>query len=354
MAGEKTAQRVRQLITESGLTQAEFAAKAGLDAPKMSKSLSGVRRFTSLDLARIADVGEVSVDWLLGAEPALPSMAARSSTLLSKSSDVAVREAERLAQVRADLEFLGYRQESSGFTPAATSGRLIDQGRRLAVQARAHAQDKGVDLCEQRDLAEAVEKLFGVDVAIVRLPDGFDGLTYIDEHTRLMVIGTSEIPARQRFTIAHELGHLLAGDEQSPGQGLHLDADLHDSAHKRQPSEIRANALAAELLLPEEMLRTAVAEIAWSDTAFARLARRLWVSPSTLAWRLFNLGLIDRRLCDSFRVMITGHAAHLADAVNVLGEWIESASRPGRPLRSSAAPSRHTPTARRRSGRSPT
>ncbi|GII52912.1 hypothetical protein Pth03_13010 [Planotetraspora thailandica] len=327
MAGEKTAERVRRLIGESGLTQAEFAAKAGLDAPKMSKSLSGVRRFTSLDLARIADVGEVSVDWLIGAEPASPSMAARSSALASKSSDVAVREAERLAQIRADLAFLGYRQEPSGFVAASLSGRLIDQGRRLAVQARAHARNQGVDLSEQRDLAETVEGLFGVDVAIVRLPDGFDGLTYVDEHARLMVIGTSEVPARQRFTVAHELGHLLAGDDQ----GLHLDVDLHDDAHKQQPAEMRANAFAAELLLPEEVLRTAAAETAWSDTVFARLACRLWVSPSTLAWRLFNLDLIDRRLCDSFRVMTTGHAAHLAGAVNVLGEWIESASRPRTP-----------------------
>jgi transcriptional regulator with XRE-family HTH domain len=67
MSGEQVvSQRVRQVISESGLSQAEFAAKAGLDGPKMSKSLSGVRRFTSLDLARIADVGGVTVLYLLG------------------------------------------------------------------------------------------------------------------------------------------------------------------------------------------------------------------------------------------------------------------------------------------------
>lgn len=43
MAGDITAARVRQLIKESGLTQAEFAGRVGLDASKMSKSLSGVR-----------------------------------------------------------------------------------------------------------------------------------------------------------------------------------------------------------------------------------------------------------------------------------------------------------------------
>jgi len=327
MAGERTAERVRRLIADSGITQAEFAARAGLDSPKMSKSLSGIRRFTSLDLARIADVGGVSVDWLLGGDSTVPALAARTSMASSTSSDTAIREAERLAQIRADLAFLGYRQESSAFTPVLNAGRPIDQGRNLAAEARDLARSGGIDPCRRRDLSEVVEDLFGVDIAIVRLPDGFDGLAYADEQTRLMVIGTSEVPARQRFTIAHELAHLLTGDNQ----GLHLDADLHDSVHKQQPSEIRANAFAAEFLLPAEILREEAARLAWSETSFAKLACRFWVSPSTLAWRLFNLGLIDRRLCDSFRSLNAGQAAHLADAVDVLAEWIELASRPRTP-----------------------
>ncbi|WP_344052050.1 XRE family transcriptional regulator [Planotetraspora silvatica] len=318
---------MRRLIADSGITQAEFAARAGLDSPKMSKSLSGIRRFTSLDLARIADVGGVSVDWLLGGDSTVPSLAARTSMASSTSSDTAIREAERLAQIRADLAFLGYRQELSAFAPVLKAGRPIDQGRNLAAEARDLARSGGIDPCRRRDLSEVIEDLFGVDVAIVRLPDGFDGLAYADEQTRLMVIGTSEVPARQRFTIAHELAHLLTGDNQ----GLHLDADLHDSVHKQQPSEIRANAFAAEFLLPAEILREEDARLTWSETAFAKLACRFWVSPSTLAWRLFNLGLIDRRLCDSFRSLNAGQAAHLADAVDVLAEWIESASRPRTP-----------------------
>ncbi|MFD0736874.1 hypothetical protein [Planotetraspora mira] len=94
------------------------------------------------------------------------------------SSDTAIREAERLAQIRADLAFLGYRQESSAFTPVLKAGRPIDQGRNLAAEARDLARSGGIDLCRRRDLSEVVEDLFEVDVAIVRLPDGFDGLAY--------------------------------------------------------------------------------------------------------------------------------------------------------------------------------
>ncbi|MEV4474382.1 hypothetical protein ACFFR3_38870 [Nonomuraea salmonea] len=45
----------------------------------MSKSSSGVRRFTSLDLARIADLCGVSVDWLPGVAQPTPATSARTA-----------------------------------------------------------------------------------------------------------------------------------------------------------------------------------------------------------------------------------------------------------------------------------
>ena len=47
--------RVLSLIEASGLSRRAFAQEIGLDDSKLSKSLSGARRFSSLDLARIAD-----------------------------------------------------------------------------------------------------------------------------------------------------------------------------------------------------------------------------------------------------------------------------------------------------------
>ena len=47
--------RVLSLIEASGLSRRAFAQDIGLDDSKLSKSLSGARRFSSLDLARIAD-----------------------------------------------------------------------------------------------------------------------------------------------------------------------------------------------------------------------------------------------------------------------------------------------------------
>lgn len=321
MPGETT-KRIQQLITESALNQTEFAAKAGLDAPKFSKSMNGVRRFTSLDLARIAEVGGVTVDWLLGIDRPAPALAARARD--STTEQEAIAEAERLAQFWSDLAFLGYEQQRPTLEPVAQQGRWIDQGRKLAESALRHAGDLGFEPWKVRDLAPLVEDAFGVDVRIMCFPFGYEGLSWADTVCKLMIVGTSEVPARQRFTIAHELGHLLAEDDQ----GLHLDPNLSDAEHKKAPSEMRANAFATEFLLPRDVLKAKAENLDWSERSFAELACDLWVSPVNLAWRLFNLNLINSEQCTKFRAMRSLEAATLANRLDPHWLWLASAGQP--------------------------
>ncbi|MFE1175705.1 TetR family transcriptional regulator C-terminal domain-containing protein [Streptomyces sp. NPDC058773] len=72
-AGEVT-DRVRQVIVRLGCSQREFARRIVLDPSKLSRSLSGTRRFTLAEIVRIADIGAVDTGWLLGApeRPAAP------------------------------------------------------------------------------------------------------------------------------------------------------------------------------------------------------------------------------------------------------------------------------------------
>lgn len=78
----------------ASLSQAAFAERVGLSPDKLSKSLSGVRRFSSLDLARIAEATGTTVDYLLGGrEPVRPRSAARSGG--------AVAEGARWAEIEA-------------------------------------------------------------------------------------------------------------------------------------------------------------------------------------------------------------------------------------------------------------
>ncbi len=85
------------------------------------------------------------------------------------------------------------------------------------------------------------------------------------EEVKLILVGTSQIPARQRFTIAHELGHLLQGDDQQ----LHVDANVYDTEYRLDESEQRANAFAAALLMPMAHLKAAVGAAGLSESEFA-------------------------------------------------------------------------------------
>ena len=54
----------RAAITAAGLRHADVASYLGIDASKLSKSLSGVRRFSAVELERLAEITGVTVDSL--------------------------------------------------------------------------------------------------------------------------------------------------------------------------------------------------------------------------------------------------------------------------------------------------
>ncbi|MEU6577839.1 TetR/AcrR family transcriptional regulator [Streptomyces sp. NPDC046805] len=65
-----TAARVREVIAAAGVSQREFARRIVMDPSKLSRSLSGTRRFTAAELARIADEGGLDAGLLLGTRAA--------------------------------------------------------------------------------------------------------------------------------------------------------------------------------------------------------------------------------------------------------------------------------------------
>lgn len=66
MANTGVGDRVRAAIADSGLTQREVGRPIGLDETKLSKSLSGRRRFTAAELLDLATVTGATVHGLLG------------------------------------------------------------------------------------------------------------------------------------------------------------------------------------------------------------------------------------------------------------------------------------------------
>jgi Zn-dependent peptidase ImmA (M78 family) len=289
----------------------------------MSKSLSGARRFSSVDLARVADLCHVTVDWLITGEEQPLAMAARTT---SGNASSALDVARRYSRLRTDMAALGYPQPWQLKALNLGSGGYVEQGRLLAREALARAAEADHPVVGN-DLITLVEAVFGVDVAVVALGDGFDGLAASSADVKLIVLATSQVPARQRFTLAHELGHLLAGDDQD----VHLDRDVYDRAQAKDPSEMRANAFASAFLMPEEKLRAAVGSMGLAEREFAALACDLAVTPSALAYRLLHLRLIDSGTCDRYKSTTAARAASTAGRGEDFARWVTEAGTPRPP-----------------------
>ncbi len=313
-------------MDDHGLTQAEFAARVGLDAPKLSKSLTGTRRFSVVDLANIAEEFDVSLDWLHTGQESELVLAARRTAGAPAGEAVAV--ARDLALQRADLASLGIAQD---WRPLAmelpVGGRLVDQGARMAAAALARFDEEGLDPTAA-DLAGAIETAFGADVVVAEAGDGIDGLAVSNPDAKIILVAPGAVPARQRFTLAHELCHLLFSDDQ----GVHLDEDIYAKASKTGDSEMRANAFAASFLMPAAILEERV-EQGFDETAFCRLAADLRVSPSALAYRLQNLELIDGMTCSTWGKISNKKAAETVGEGSAYALSVSSALAPRLPQR---------------------
>ncbi len=114
-----------------------------------------------------------------------------------------------------------------------------------------------------------------------------------------IVIGVNALQqkARQRFTVAHELGHLVLHQHDPLHIDRHFRVRHRDevSAQGIDRAEIEANAFAAALLMPRQMLEEDLREQALDledDDAVRRLAQRYRVSLQALILRLTNLGFL--------------------------------------------------------------
>ncbi len=100
---------------------------------------------------------------------------------------------------------------------------------------------------------------------------------------------------RQRFTIAHELGHFLLHE----GLEEHVDQDLRVAWRNANSSkavnwiEIQANRFAAELLMPMSYLKQDLDCLELIDKrTVALLAAKYVVSPEAMKIRLSQLGIV--------------------------------------------------------------
>ena len=156
----------------------------------------------------------------------------------------------------------------------------ITDPRAHALRARYHAFFGGEEL--PVPVESIAEDLLGLAIYEREL-DGISGLLYPEE--RQIYVNASDVPARRRFTIAHELGHWVC--QCLEGRGAPVMCRPDDvSQDADRTLEREANVFGAELLMPEEAVREHAAD---PDAAAI-----LGVSQLALQWRLYSFDLAGR------------------------------------------------------------
>lgn len=145
---------------------------------------------------------------------------------------------------------------------------------------------------------ESIVHNLGLKLQAKPLADGLSGVLLIEGGQGVIGYNALHHPVRQRFTIAHEVGHFqLHVHEDSQ---LFIDKTIsfqrnYESSTGSDQMEVEANGFAAALLMPKQLVLEEInkGDLDLDDEdAIAALAKRFGVSTTAMSIRLVNLGLM--------------------------------------------------------------
>jgi Zn-dependent peptidase ImmA (M78 family)/DNA-binding XRE family transcriptional regulator len=265
--------RIKRAREDKGLTQGELAGLIGSRQTTVSYWESGKRSPDVVDLVALADALEVEVgDFFAEAEEQKPARVLLRAEATLRPFGNLIGEIESFAVGVEEMDPLPREIRVETTDPVRAAQQVL---------AQAGIVEPPIPIVQ---LAERC----GVRVEEASFSDEISGVVL--ELTRGPVIGfnADHVATRQRFTIAHELGHHLLNHHD------HFHIDLAEGAeHGNRPGydwrdERSANEFAAQVLMPDTMVVRAHAE----NGDLTRLAKRFKVSHQAMGWRLVNLGLL--------------------------------------------------------------
>jgi Zn-dependent peptidase ImmA (M78 family) len=144
---------------------------------------------------------------------------------------------------------------------------------------------------------EKIAKFLGIEIRYVSLDDELSGMVFIKDKTVFVAVNALHHPNRQRFSIAHEIGHAIMHKSMLEGK-VHVDKGIKVlmrsgiSSAGTVNEEIQANRFAAELLMPKEaileILKDKIIDID-DDEPVEDLARKFKVSKRAMEHRISNI-----------------------------------------------------------------
>ena len=322
---EELGRRIRSAREGCGLTQGHLGEFAGLNRVAIGQIEAGTRSVSSLELDRIAHAMGRDIKSFFAA-----SFGERDALAALFLSDAELAEQADLVKALQDSLALGHEMTNlerlleidkvqlltAAYELPAPKSRwsAIQQGQKVATEER---QRLGFGVAPIGDLSDLLEAQ-GVRTGAVALPENISGLTLVDSTLGVfVVINAKHAAVRRRFSLAHEYAHVLLDRERAGA--------ISRAENRSDLVEVRANAFAAEFLMPTDGVAQFVvafgkggasrAQIAVFDEAeavqveqraapgsqdiqlydVALLAHHFGASRISALYRIKNLRLIDDR-----------------------------------------------------------
>jgi Zn-dependent peptidase ImmA (M78 family) len=242
-------------LASRNLSVEKAAAMAGMTTERFQQVASGAKA-TLAEMRGIAKALRVPLSSLMDKSPVEPIKLLFRQTLEQREVvEVASHVDVVSAQVRDALRLADEMPASSvwmdlfrGMEPR------LEAAEEFAMLFRKAFGDLD-DIEPFPQLAEIVSEL-GVLILFSRDP-AVEGVSAIVDGRPLMIIGARTFKPRMLFTIAHELGHLVAHHDKRVAGYAHLDKEVSSISSPRKSEEKFADAFASCILLPKHgVLRT--------------------------------------------------------------------------------------------------
>lgn len=280
---------IRYLREQLGLTQAQLAHKIGMKTPQLCviekgryntqpKTLARIVRALGTTEAELAELGET----LENPSPLVPLFA--SSAGLTAERTRAERTSERIDERVNALGIVGATTLPfvQSFVRERHAGVFLAQAMRSAL---------GVGRSAFADLVWNLE-LANVRILLDSLPEGVSSLAWwhAERQSLLISLSRKDTPERQLYRLACELG--AACLFRSGGDRPLRSAKKDD----RTISEFAADFLMPSTTVAEMTSQLGIGKADWTLSRLCLFKAHFGVSAEAFAFRLEELGLIDRQL----------------------------------------------------------
>ena len=280
-------ERLRELRLTRKMTQEDLAKQVSLEKMSISKYETGKMLPSSTTLIALSKIFDVKVDYFFreyqAKLTAAPQFRLKNSAILTKTDQERIRrQAECAVENLMEIaDICNYKPDTLTREKLREKVRHSEDVERLAQKIRT-SWNLGLDPIE--NLMEVAET-HGFTIILVEGPKQFDAAVFIDEeYGPVIALHRGAQKDRQRFTLAHELGHYFIRDDTAQSEFWN--------------AETQANRFAAALLVPREMLLKDVGEKRENLSAgeLCMLREKYGVSISALLSRMESLGIISNAL----------------------------------------------------------